>query len=143
MTKRRCQWYDFDADATNGNNCGKPLEKLVTEAWAHWQGRVFQHPMHLPLNALRAFEASARHLNLTHAAQELHVTQTAVSQHIRNLETHVRKPSSRHARMREHGRARKPGRAHATKPCVPASGWVAGFGRSGAGTTDAAWWRRR
>lgn len=48
--------------------------------------------MHLPLNALRVFEASARHLNLTHAAQELHVTQTAVSQHIRNLETHLGKP---------------------------------------------------
>lgn len=42
--------------------------------------------MHLPLNALRAFEASARHLNLTRAALELHVTQTAVSQHIRKLE---------------------------------------------------------
>ncbi len=48
--------------------------------------------MHLPLNALRVFEASARHLNLTHAAHELHVTQTAVSQHIRNLETHLGKP---------------------------------------------------
>lgn len=92
LSKRRCRWYGFDVDATNGNNCGKPLEKLVTEAWAHWQGPVFQHPMHLPLNALRAFEASARHLNLTHAAQELHVTQTAVSQHIRNLEAHVGKP---------------------------------------------------
>lgn len=48
--------------------------------------------MHLPLNALRAFEAAARHLNLTHAAYELHVTQTAVSQHIRNLEATVGKP---------------------------------------------------
>lgn len=48
--------------------------------------------MHLPLNALRAFEASARHLNLTKAAQELHVTQTAVSQHIRKLEDRLGKP---------------------------------------------------
>lgn len=48
--------------------------------------------MHLPLNALRAFEAAARHLNLTRAAQELHVTQTAVSQHIRNLEERVGQP---------------------------------------------------
>ncbi len=48
--------------------------------------------MHLPLNALRAFEAAARHLNLTRAAEELHVTQTAVSQHIRNLEERVGKP---------------------------------------------------
>ena len=48
--------------------------------------------MHLPLNALRAFEASARHLNLTRAAEELHVTQTAVSQHIRKLEERLGKP---------------------------------------------------
>ena len=48
--------------------------------------------MHLPLNALRAFEASARHLNLTRAAEELHVTQTAVSQHIRKLEDRLGKP---------------------------------------------------
>ncbi len=48
--------------------------------------------MHLPLNALRAFEAAARHLNLTRAAEELHVTQTAVSQHIRKLEYRLGKP---------------------------------------------------
>jgi LysR family transcriptional regulator of beta-lactamase len=40
----------------------------------------------LPLNALRAFEASARHLSLTRAALELHVTQAAVSQQVRMLE---------------------------------------------------------
>lgn len=48
--------------------------------------------MHLPLNALRAFEAAARHLNLTRAAEELHVSQTAVSQQIRKLEDHIGKP---------------------------------------------------
>ena len=48
--------------------------------------------MHLPLNALRAFEAAARHLNLTRAAEELHVTQTAVSQQIRNLEARLGQP---------------------------------------------------
>lgn len=42
--------------------------------------------MNLPLNALRAFEASARHLNFTRAAAELNVTQTAVSAQVRNLE---------------------------------------------------------
>lgn len=42
--------------------------------------------MHLPLNALRAFEVSARHLSFTRAADELNVTQTAISQHVKNLE---------------------------------------------------------
>jgi len=40
----------------------------------------------LPLNALRAFEASARHLSFTRAAAELNVTQAAVSHHVKSLE---------------------------------------------------------
>ena len=40
-----------------------------------------------PLNWLRSFEASARHLNFTLAASELHMTQAAVSQQIKGLET--------------------------------------------------------
>jgi LysR family transcriptional regulator, glycine cleavage system transcriptional activator len=43
--------------------------------------------LHLPpLAALRAFEAAARHLSFTRAADELHVTQTAISHQIRGLE---------------------------------------------------------
>ena len=42
--------------------------------------------MQLPLNAMRAFEASARHLSFTRAALELHVTQAAVSAQVKNLE---------------------------------------------------------
>ncbi|MBP2232361.1 LysR family transcriptional regulator of beta-lactamase [Azospirillum agricola] len=41
---------------------------------------------HLPLNALRAFEASARHLSFTKAAIELCVTQAAVSHQVKTLE---------------------------------------------------------
>ena len=41
---------------------------------------------HLPLTALRAFEASARHLSFTKAAIELCVTQAAVSHHVKSLE---------------------------------------------------------
>ncbi len=40
----------------------------------------------IPLNALRAFEAAARHLNFTRAALELRVSQTALSHQIRGLE---------------------------------------------------------
>ncbi|MEE8248257.1 MAG: transcriptional regulator GcvA [Alphaproteobacteria bacterium] len=39
-----------------------------------------------PLNALRAFEAAARHLSFTRAAQELNVTQAAVSHQVKALE---------------------------------------------------------
>src|SRR3954466_3125100 len=42
-----------------------------------------------PLNSLRAFEAAARHLNFSRAADELAVTPGAVSQQIQNLEDYV------------------------------------------------------
>jgi len=42
-----------------------------------------------PLNALRAFEAAARHLSLTKAALELNVTPGALSHQIRGLEDHL------------------------------------------------------
>jgi LysR family glycine cleavage system transcriptional activator len=45
-----------------------------------------------PLNHLRAFEAAARHLSFTAAATELNMTQSAVSQQIKSLETHLGQP---------------------------------------------------
>ncbi|NQY37080.1 MAG: transcriptional regulator GcvA [Alteromonadaceae bacterium] len=42
-----------------------------------------------PLNALRAFEASARQLSFTRAAEELFVTQAAISHQIKSLEDHL------------------------------------------------------
>jgi len=42
-----------------------------------------------PLNALRAFEAAARRLSFTRAAEELGVTQAAISHHVRVLEDHL------------------------------------------------------
>ena len=45
-----------------------------------------------PLNALRAFEAAARHMNFSRAADELSVTPGAVSQQIQNLEEYIGSP---------------------------------------------------
>lgn len=47
-------------------------------------------PVHL--NALRAFEASARHKSFSAAAEELHVTSAAVGQLVRSLEDWLGKP---------------------------------------------------
>lgn len=40
----------------------------------------------LPLNALRAFEAVARHLSFTEGGQALHISQSAISRHVIGLE---------------------------------------------------------
>jgi LysR family glycine cleavage system transcriptional activator len=50
-------------------------------------------PYHLPsLNALRAFEAAARHLSFKEAARELFVTRGAVSQQVKALESELGVP---------------------------------------------------
>jgi LysR family glycine cleavage system transcriptional activator len=65
--------------------------------------------MRLPsLNALRAFEAAARHQSFARAAAELHVTEGAVSRHVKLLEEElglplfIRRP--RKVELTEHGR---------------------------------------
>ena len=45
-----------------------------------------------PLNSLRAFEAAARHLSFTKAAEELHVTPAAISHQIKALEEQLGVP---------------------------------------------------
>ena len=50
-------------------------------------------PRRLPsLNAVRAFEAAARHESFTRAAEELFVTQGAVSHQVKALEARLRVP---------------------------------------------------
>jgi LysR family transcriptional regulator, glycine cleavage system transcriptional activator len=42
-----------------------------------------------PLNLIRSFECTARHLSFTRAAQELGYTQAAISTHVRSLEKYI------------------------------------------------------
>lgn len=42
-----------------------------------------------PLNAMRAFEAAARHLSFMRAAEELHVTPAAISHQIKALQDYL------------------------------------------------------
>ncbi len=53
-----------------------------------------------PLNALRAFEAAARHLSFTRAGEELHVTHGAVSRQIQTLESWLGAPLFRRLNRR-------------------------------------------
>ena len=67
----------------------------------------------LPLNALRAFEAIARHMSFARAAAELHVTPAALSHQIRGLEEQVGLPlftrRTRSIELTEAGRTLYPG----------------------------------
>lgn len=65
-----------------------------------------------PLNWLRSFESSAKHLNFTLAANELHMTQAAISQQIKGLESQLGTPLfkrlSRGLELTEAGKAYMP-----------------------------------
>ncbi len=62
-----------------------------------------------PLNWLRSFEAAARHLSFTATGEELHLTQAAVSQHMKSLEQYLGQPlfvrMPRSLRLTDQGRA--------------------------------------
>lgn len=52
------------------------------------------------LTALQFFDAAARHMSFTRAARELHVTQSAVSRQIRQLEDYLGRPLFRRLKQR-------------------------------------------
>ena len=69
----------------------------------------------LPLTALRAFDAAARHMSFAKAAEELFVTPAALSYQIKQLEEHLGTPLfvrlNRAVELTEAGRALQPGTA--------------------------------
>jgi hypothetical protein len=72
-----------------------PQADLTDSLTPHWEHVADATPMFdrlPPLQTLRAFEATARLLSTTLAAEELHVTHGAVSRHIKTLENHLGVP---------------------------------------------------
>src|SRR3954454_2140299 len=69
--------------------CGSAQENLLQGQGppvSKWSPMTYALP---PLNALRAFEAAARHLSFKLAAHELHVTPAAVGQQVKALEARL------------------------------------------------------
>lgn len=86
-----------------------------------------------PLNWLRSFEASARHLNFTLAADELNLTQAAISQQIKGLEAQLGmtlfKRLARRLELTEAGRAYMPAVREAVERLAAATDEIFGEGR--------------
>jgi len=78
-----------------------------------------------PLNPLRAFEATARHLSVSRAAKELNVTPGAVSHQVRALEEALRvklfRRTAGHLQLSSHGSAYHPAIAAAFDSIAEAS----------------------
>ncbi|MCL4747652.1 MAG: LysR family transcriptional regulator [Burkholderiaceae bacterium] len=53
---------------------------------------MHSHRPHLSLELLRSFEAAARHLNFTRAANEVFLTQSAISRAVKTLESQLGQP---------------------------------------------------
>lgn len=67
--------------------CAQPIFSLVRQSFSNESPAMVRRLP--PLNALKTFEAAARHESFTRAAEELCVTQGAVSQQVKALEAEL------------------------------------------------------
>lgn len=95
-----------------------------------------------PLNALRSYEAAARHLSFTRAAAELGVTPAAVSHQVKMLEDHIGvslfQRASRQLILTDAGAACLPGIRSAFEGLATAVDAISNAGRSGVLTVSVA-----
>jgi LysR family glycine cleavage system transcriptional activator len=80
--------YAFSSSGA-GLWCYRPMSTFADTRRKAIQPTLARLP---PLTSLRAFVATARHLNFVRAAEELHVTSAAVGQQIRLLEDYLGQP---------------------------------------------------
>ncbi len=95
-----------------------------------------------PLNALRSFEAAARHLSFARAAGELHVTPAAISHQVKVLEDYLGielfRRVNRNLFLTDAGQACLPGIREAFDGLATAIGKISTAGRSGVLTVSVA-----
>ena len=72
----------------------------------------------LPLTALRSFEAAGRHLSFSKAAEELFVSQAAISRQVRELEETGRTAAVHAAAPQRHVDRRRSGACWRNSPRV-------------------------
>ena len=94
-------------------------------------------PRRLPsLNAVRAFEAAARHLSFSRAADDLNVTHAAISHQVKGLETYLEVPLfrrlNRAVRLTEAGQAYLPPLRDALDTIAQATARIGGGESAGA-----------
>jgi DNA-binding transcriptional LysR family regulator len=94
-----------------------------------------------PLGALRAFEAAARHVSFSRAAEELNVTQAAISHQVKQLEGWLGAPLfrrlTRSLRLTDEGQALMPAVSQALDRLEQAVERIAASGVSGTLTVSA------
>jgi molybdenum-dependent DNA-binding transcriptional regulator ModE len=76
----------------HGTNFTIKLNSILTNWLSFVKELHMDRRQKLPLAALRAFEATARHGRFTAAAEELGVTHGAISKHVSQLEEHIGVP---------------------------------------------------
>src|SRR5690348_10422810 len=95
-----------------------------------------------PLNSLRAFEAVARHLSISKAAEELSVTPAAVSHQIKTLEDHLGvalfRRDKRNLMLSDAGQACLPGIREGFERLAAAVGEIDSLGLAGILTVSVA-----
>ena len=71
---------------------GRGVQKPLLDITCAKNAQIYMSRQLPPLNALRAFEAAGRHQSFSRAAEELSVSHSSISRHVRGLEHRLGAP---------------------------------------------------